>query len=92
VEAHRAIGFRLQEDEAIRNVQSRAVDLTFSGSGNFVSSLTPVDGDGLSGVSLSNTIGSTKLTTFVYEADLNGGKVMRRDRRSHGLGSSDGRS
>jgi hypothetical protein len=48
------------------------VDLTFSGSGNFISSIVPVGGDIFSGVSLSNTIGKTKLRTYVYEADLDG--------------------
>lgn len=48
------------------------VDLTFSGSGNFISSIVPVGGDILSSVSLSNTIGSTRLRTYVYEADLDG--------------------
>lgn len=51
------------------------VDLTFSGSGNFISQFTPVSGDALSSVSLSNTIGKTQLTTFVYDRDLNGTKV-----------------
>jgi hypothetical protein len=51
------------------------VDLTFSGSGNFITEFKPVGGDALSGVSLSNTIGRTKLTTYVYDPDLNGTKV-----------------
>jgi hypothetical protein len=48
------------------------VDLTFSGSGNFISRIGPVGGDILSSVGLSNTIGRTKLRTYVYEADLDG--------------------
>jgi len=46
------------------------VDLTFSGSGNFISRIVPVDGDIFGGVSLSNTIGRTKLRTYVYGTEL----------------------
>jgi hypothetical protein len=48
------------------------VDLTFNGSGNFISRIVPVGGSALDGISLSNTIGKVKLTTYVYEADLDG--------------------
>lgn len=48
------------------------VDLTFNGSGNFISRITPVGGDIFSGEDLSNTIGNTKLRTYVYGDDLDG--------------------
>ena len=50
------------------------VDLTYSGSGNFISSIEPVGGSVLDGVSLSNTIGKTKLTTYVYDTEIDGVK------------------
>jgi hypothetical protein len=48
------------------------VDLAFTGSGNFISSITPVGGNVLDSVPLSNTIGRTKFRTYVYDADLDG--------------------
>jgi hypothetical protein len=46
------------------------VDLTYSGSGNFIASIERVGGTVLDSVSLSNTIGKTKLRTYVYDLEL----------------------
>jgi hypothetical protein len=48
------------------------VDLAFTGSGNFISRIVPVGGEIIDGASLSNTIGRTKLRTYVYDSDLEG--------------------
>lgn len=53
-------------------VSPATVDLTFTGSGNFISNITPVGGGVFDGVNLSNTIGRTKLRTFVYGDELDG--------------------
>ncbi len=53
-------------------VSPATVDLSFTGSGNFISSIVPVGGTALDGVSLSNTIGKTKYRTYVYGDDLDG--------------------
>jgi hypothetical protein len=48
------------------------VDLAFSGSGNVISSIDPVGGGVLESARLSNTIGRTKLRTYVYDGELDG--------------------
>jgi hypothetical protein len=50
------------------------VDLAFTGSGNFISSIAPVGGGVFDSVSLSNTIGKTKFRTYVYDEDLDGAR------------------
>lgn len=53
-------------------VSPAKVELTFSGSGNFIVEIDPVGGDVFSGTSLSNTIGKTTLVTYVYDLELDG--------------------
>jgi hypothetical protein len=50
------------------------VNLKYNGSGNFISSIQPVGGTVLDAVGLSNTIGKTTLTTYVYETEVDGVK------------------
>lgn len=50
------------------------VDLTYSGSGNFITHIQPVGGSVIDAVGLSNTIGRTKLRTYVYELEIDGAK------------------